>query len=175
MSAAAGHAPRETRTLQFARFITRNRFPVALLLIVSTLFFFYPIFNTILAALGAELPGPKVRIDTNARSLFPDHPYIHAMDKFSNVFGSSSLVAIAVVVEDGTIFTPETIQKIREITRRLDGIGYDSHTEEREALRDELEEKNYASEDAGGGEIYSVPEIREILDRRFPPYPVNHN
>jgi predicted RND superfamily exporter protein len=175
MAAAEGHAPRETRTLQFARFITRNRFPVAMLLIFSTLFFFYPIFNTILAALGADIPGPKVRIDTKARSLFPDHPYIHAMDKFSNDFGSSSLVAIAVVVDEGTIFTPETMSKIREITRRLDGIGYDSHTEEREALRDQLEEQNYDAEDAGGGEVYSVQDIRDILDRKFPPYPVNHN
>jgi predicted RND superfamily exporter protein len=172
---AAEHAPRETRTLQFARFITRNRFPVALFLIFSTLFFAYPIFATVAGALGVNLPGPEVRIDTNARSLFPDHPYIHAQDKFSHIFGSSSLVAIAVVVKEGNIFTPEILEKIREITRRLDGIGYDSQTEEREALRDKLEEENYAAEEAGGEPVHSVREIREILDRRVPPYPVNHN
>jgi predicted RND superfamily exporter protein len=74
-------------------------------------------------------------------------------------------VAIAVVVKEGTIFNPETIAKIREVTRRLDGIGYESHTEEREELRDQLEEK----------ESLSVAEVRQALDRRFPPYPVNHN
>jgi len=156
--------PRKTRTLQFARFVTRNRFPVAMFLIFSTLFWFYPILNAATTAMGLPLPGPIVRIDTNARDFFPDHPYIHAADKFARVFGSSSLVAIGVVVKDGTIFTPERIQKIREITRRLDGVGFDSQTEARDALRDELEGKGVA-----------VEEIRKQLDRKFPPYPVNHN
>ena len=110
------HEPRETKTLQFARFIVRNRFPVALALIAVSLFFFYPIFNLAMTAAGIPLPGPTVRIDTNARDLFPDHPYIHAQDKFAKRFGSSSLVAIAVTVKEGTIFTPEVIAKIHEIT-----------------------------------------------------------
>ncbi len=158
------HEPRETRTLQFARFIVRNRFPVAVLLIVTSLFFFYPIANTVMSALGKPMRGPIVRIDTNARDLFPDHPYIHAQDKFARTFGSSSLVAIAVVVRDGTIFTPDTLSTIHAITRELDGIGYNSQTEAREALRDELEEQGLP-----------VPEIRTRLDRQFPPYPVNHD
>jgi predicted RND superfamily exporter protein len=158
------HEPRQTRTLQFARFITRHRFAVAMFLIFSTLFWFYPILNAFTTAFGLPLPGPIVRIDTNARDFFPDHPYIHASDKFSRVFGSSSLVAIGVVVEDGSIFTADRIQKIREITRRLDGVGFDSQTEAREALREELEAQELPVED-----------IREQLDRKFPPYPVNHN
>ncbi len=158
------HEPRQTKTLQFARFITRNRFWVAMFLIASTLFWFYPILNAFTTAAGLPLPGPIVRVDTNARDFFPDHPYIHAADKFSKVFGSSSLVAIGVVVTDGTIFTPERIQKIRDITRRLDGVGFDSQTEARDALRDELEQK--------GAEPAA---IRAELDRKFPPYPVNHN
>ena len=108
MSEAPIHEARETRTLQFARFITRNRFPVACLLILSSLFFFYPIGNTIAGSFGLSMGGPKVRIDTRARDLFPDHPYIHAQDKFAKEFGGASLVAVAVVVEEGTIFTPET-------------------------------------------------------------------
>jgi predicted RND superfamily exporter protein len=175
MAEAARHAPRETKTLQFARFITRNRLPVGLFLIFSTLFFFFPILNTVLGAAGVDLGGPHIRLDTKARSLFPDHPYIHAQDKFAKIFGSSSLVAIAVVVKDGTIFTPERIQKIREITRRLDGIGFDSQTDARDELRDQLEDANYEAEDAGGDPIYTIQRIREVLDRRYPPYPVNHN
>ena len=66
---AEAHQPRETRTLQFARFITRQRFPVALFLIVSTLFFAFPIANTALSALGVDLGGPKVRINTITNSL----------------------------------------------------------------------------------------------------------
>lgn len=173
--AAGDHAPRETKTLQFARFITRNRFWVALFLLFSTLFFAYPIFNTMMHAVGVPLPGPQVRIDTNARALFPDHPYIHAQDKFAKVFGSASLVAIAVTVKDGTIFTPETLGKLKEITRRLDGIGFNSHLEERDALRDELEEENYAAEEDGQKPPHSPKEIRDKLDRAYPPYPVNHN
>ncbi len=165
MAQAPVHEPRETKTLKFARFIVRNRFPVALFLIFSSLFWFYPILNMFMSAAGNPLPGPTVRVDTNARDLFPDHPYIHAQDKFAREFGSSSLVAIAVTVDEGNIFTPDTLRAIREITRRLDGVGFDSQTDAREELRDELEE----------AEELSLEEIRKVLDRRFPPYPVNHD
>ncbi len=159
------HAARETASLRFARFVVRNRFPVALLLIGISLFFFYPILNLGTSALGLPLPGPVVRIDTNARDLFPDHPYIHALDKFSKLFGGSSLVAAAVVVEEGTIFTPEALAVVREVTRRIDGVGFDSHSEERDALRETLE-----------ADASMTPErVRETLDRTFPPYPVNHD
>ncbi|MBW2360941.1 MAG: MMPL family transporter [Deltaproteobacteria bacterium] len=172
---ADAHQPRETKTLQFARFITRNRFPVAMFLVFSTAFFAYPILTTLAGTLGMEVSGPQVRINTNARALFPDHPYIHAQDKFARVFGSSSLVAVAIVVKEGTIFTPEIIGKIKEVTERLDGIGFESHTSERNDLRNELEDLNYEAEEAGNDPIYSVQEIRDILDQTFPPYPVNHD
>jgi hypothetical protein len=157
--------PRQSGTLTFARWVVRNRFPVALFLIATSLFFLYPIVNTVATAVGNQLPGPLVRIDTSPRDLFPDHPYIHAQDKFGKTFGGSQLVALAVTVEDGTIFTPERIALIREVTRRLDGVGFESHTDEREELRDELEE----------AEDKTVQEIRDALDRAYPPYPVNHD
>jgi predicted RND superfamily exporter protein len=158
-------ASSQSRTQRFARFITRNRFPVAVFLVVSSLFFLYPIVNIGATAMGHPLPGPIVRIDTNARDLFPDHPYIHALDKFAGTFGGSSLVVVAATVDEGTIFTPPVIAAIQQITRELDGIGYDSRTADREALRDALE-----ADDSLG-----VDEIRAILDRRYPPYPVNHD
>ena len=135
MAQAPVHAPRDTASLRFARLVVRNRFPVALLLIAISLFFFYPILNMVTTAFGRPLPGPVVRIDTNARDLFPDHPYIHALDKFSKLFGGSSLVAAAVVVEEGSIFTPEALAVVREVTRRIDGVGFDSQSEARDALR----------------------------------------
>lgn len=156
---------RQSKTQTFARLVTRNRFPVAMFLIFSSLFFFYPILNMVLGTLGRPLPGPTVRIDTNARSLFPDHPYIHAQDKFAKTFGSSSLVAVAVTVDEGHIFRPDVIGAIREITRELDGIGFDSQTDARDEMRDELEED----------ETLSLEEVRKRLDRVFPPYPVNHD
>ena len=75
-----GHEVRQTRTLQFARWIVRHRFWVAMFLILTTLFFFYPTLNAIL---GGRLPGPVVRLDASERALFPQHPFIAAQDKFS--------------------------------------------------------------------------------------------
>jgi predicted RND superfamily exporter protein len=172
MAGTPRHEIRETKTLKFARLVVKHRAFVASLLIGITLFFFYPTLNTILTAFGMPLPGPRTRVDTNARDFWPDHPFIHAQDKFARKFGSSSLVAIGLTVEEGTIFTPETLQKLDRITKALDGVGtskvpaYDSRTDEREALREKMEEENPDM----------VPEalIRE-LDRVYPPYPVNHD
>ncbi len=157
---------RDTGSLRFARWVVRQRFGIAVALILATLFFLYPMVNAIMTGLGSPLPGPIVRVDTEARALWPDHPFIHAQDKFAKEFGSGSLVAVAVVVRDGTIFTPERLEKIQKITQRLDGIGYDSQTEAREARREELEEAN---------EDIETSELNKILDREFPPYPVNHD
>ena len=164
---ASSQPIREAQTLRLARFIVRKRLPILCLLIALTLFFALPIVHWISAKLGHPLPSqvPIVRVDTNARDFFPDHPYIDALDSFSGTFGDASVIAIAAVVHDGTIFAPEYIEKIRSITRELDGVGYDSQTEARAALRRELE---------GSGRL-DPARIREILDRRHPPYPVNHD
>lgn len=163
------HHVRETATLRFARFVVRHRFWVSLLLILTTLVFLYPTVNAISTGFGHPLPGPEVRVDASERSLWPDHPFIHAQDKFSKTFGSSSLVAIAVVVKEGTIFTPETIDKIRRITNRLDGEDYNSRTDDREALRQKIEEAIPDDEDV------DTFAILKQLDRAYPPYPVNHD
>ncbi|MCZ6463498.1 MAG: MMPL family transporter [Proteobacteria bacterium] len=167
MSAAPATTGSESRVQKIARFIVTQRAWVAVFLIASNLFFFYPILNAALTAAGIPLPGPAVRVDTEARAQWPDHPFIHAQDKFAGRFGTSSLVAIALVVkEDGAysnIFSPETIAKINRITKRLDGRGYNSHTDEREELRYELEEQDLERK-----------EIQKTLDQRYPPYPVNH-
>ncbi len=163
------HQIRETATLRFARWTVRNRFFVALGLILATLFFLYPTVNAVSSNFGYELKGPMVRVDASARAQWPDHPFIHAQDKFAKTFGSASLVAVAVVVKEGTIFTPETLQKLSRITHRLDGEGYDSRTDERDAYRDEIEENLPEDE-----EINTFELIKQ-LDRKFPPYPVNHD
>jgi hypothetical protein len=157
------HEVRETATLQLARFVVRHRAAVMFLLIATTLFFFYPTLNAIMTAYGRPLPGPIVRLDASERALWPQHPFIAAQDKFAAQFGTSSMVVIAAVVKEGTVFTPEIIQTLDKITDRLDGKGYDSQTEEREELRTQLEEQGLAPD-----------EITKRLDRTFPPYPVNH-
>ncbi len=163
MTEAPVHKRPESWVQRIARAIVKRRAYVAVLLILSTSFFFYPILNAITSGLGLPLPGPAVRIDTEARAQWPDHPFINVQDKFSGKFGTSSLIAIAVVVKEGTIFTPETIAKINRITKRLDGRGFDSHTKERQELRYELEDQEIAPK-----------QIAKLLDRTYPPYPVNH-
>jgi predicted RND superfamily exporter protein len=158
-----GHEIRETTTLQFARWIVKHRFWVALFLIATTLFFLYPTVNAVTTGLGFPLPGPQVRLDASERALYPQHPFIAAQDKFASTFGTSALVVMAVVVNEGTIFTPETLEKIDVITKRLDGVGYDSQTDARNELRYELEEQGLEPN-----------EITKRLDRLYPPYPVNH-
>ncbi|HEX2486849.1 MAG TPA: hypothetical protein VHQ66_16195, partial [Myxococcota bacterium] len=160
------HHVRETRTLQFARWIVKHRAGVATFLVLTTLFFFYPIFNLVMHTIGRPLPGPVVRVDTRERDLWPDHPFIHAQDKFTAKFGSSSLVAIGVIVKEGTIFTPETIEKIDRITKRLDGEGYESQSDARDELRAKIEEND---------PDIKPDELMRQLDRAFPPYPVNHD
>jgi predicted RND superfamily exporter protein len=165
MAETPQHHIRETTTLRFARFVTRNRLPIAMLLAATTLFFMYPIVNAVFYATGHKLPGPIVRVNTSARALYPDHPFINAQDKFANTFGTSSLVAIAVTVKEGNIFTPDVLEKINRVTNLLDGQEYDSHSAEREDLRKKLE--------AAG--TLSHEQILTELDRTYPPYPVNHD
>ncbi len=163
MAEESGVRSGESLTLRFAKLVVRRRGVIGLLLVLSTLFFLYPIVNSAMTAFGTPLPGPAVKIDTIARSQWPDHPFIRAQDKFSGIFGGSSTVAVALVVKEGTIFNPVTIEKIHQITLALDGKGYDSHTAERDTMRDELDEQ---------GLEYS--QIEKQLDLLYPPYPVNH-
>ena len=123
------------------------------------------------------LPGPVVRVDTNARDQWPEHPFIHAQDKFAAKFGSATGVAIGLVVKEGTIFTPETLQKIDRITKSIDGVeasdllpSYDSQTEARDEYRSKIEEEAEAA-----GQELTAFQIIKRLDRKFPPYPVNHD
>jgi predicted RND superfamily exporter protein len=153
------------KTRRIADFVVDHAGAVAALLCLVTLFFAYPVLNAALSALGHPLPGPAVRVNTSARDLFPDHRFIHAQDKFEGFFGNASPVALTVIVENGTIFEPESLAKLKRITDALDGHGFDSHIAERNALADELE--------AAG--IEDLDEIREELDRAYPPYPVNHD
>ena len=157
--------PRDSMTLRLARLIVRRRGIVAVLLILSTSFFAYPILNTVTTARGMPLPGPMVRIDTVARAQWPDHPFIHSQDKFAGTFGGSSEVFIALIVKEGSIFTPESLAKLKRITNRMDGQGYNSHTDERDEMRDALEDAN---------EEITPKEVIKLLDRAYPQYPVNH-
>lgn len=153
------------RTQRFARFVTHHRVPFALVVVLATAFFAIPVIHWVASALGFSPREPSVRIDTRERDRFPNHPYVAAHDAFAPTFGEASLVALAVTVEDETLFQPHILHAIHEITRALDGAGFERHSEARETLRDALEAEESRSPSA----------IRRELDEAFPPYPVNHD
>ena len=155
----------ERATTRFGHFVVRQRGPIALLLMLSTAFFLYPTVNAISTAVGHPLPGPSVRVGSDARAQLPDHPFIHAQAKFAGDFGNATPVAILYVVDEGTIYTPENLAKIDAITKSLDGWDYDARTDERKAEKDRLTKEGKKTR----------AEINAELDRLFPPYPVNHD
>ena len=70
-------------------------------------FFSLPLVNLgLLMATGEKIPGLDTvfLLDANIRNTYPEHPFIHATDKFAERFGSGSLVAMAVVKKDGDIY-----------------------------------------------------------------------
>jgi predicted RND superfamily exporter protein len=158
-------SPHERATTRFGHFVVRQRGPIAVLLFLSTAFFFYPILNGITTAAGHPMPGPTVRVGSDARAQLPDHPFIHAQAKFAGDFGNATPVAILYTVDEGTIWTPENLEKINSITRSLDGWDYDPRTDERKAERQRLEKETKKTK----------AEITAELDRKFPQYPVNHD
>ena len=62
----------ERATTRFGHFVVRQRGPIAVLLILSTAFFFYPIANAISTASGHPWPGPRVKVGSDARAQQPD-------------------------------------------------------------------------------------------------------
>ena len=58
----------ERVTNRFGLFVVRRRHPIAVLLVLSTLFFLYPIANGVATAFGRPWPGPVVRIGSDARA-----------------------------------------------------------------------------------------------------------
>jgi hypothetical protein len=65
---------RETAALAVARFAIRNRLALAVLLVLTTLVFLYPVANTLLEAAGHRLPGPTVHFHSTA---WPHHTDPH--------------------------------------------------------------------------------------------------
>jgi uncharacterized protein len=57
-----------------------------------------------------------------------EHPFIAVHDKYSAQFGGANNIAIMVEVKEGTIFNPETLTKIFEMTKIVDvlpGVNHD--------------------------------------------------
>jgi predicted RND superfamily exporter protein len=96
-----------TRTSErVARFCIRQRLPVILVVALITILL-------LVFALRQD-------VRTVFADLLPqDHPYIQTHEQFKESFGGSNLVSIMLTVEEGDIFRPEVLGKIRDITRDL--------------------------------------------------------
>ena len=98
--------PEEAISMRFARFIMRFRFATLMTLLSIGFFFSIPLINAIVkASTGSTIPGVDTvfRIEPNVRDTMPEHPFIHAQDKFTGRFGTASYVSIAVVRKDGAL------------------------------------------------------------------------
>jgi predicted RND superfamily exporter protein len=122
--------PETAFSMRFARLIMRYRFATLMALLSMGFFFFTPLLNGVYyAATGEKLPGLETSfsLGTSLRDQYPEHPFIHASDKFSGRFGTASLVALAVVKKDGEIYDTDFLYKVERITNKLDEAPFVNH------------------------------------------------
>lgn len=63
----------------------------------------------------------QVVIESRTTDVFPStHPYVQTFSKYSEIFGGASRVLISVEVKEGTIFNPDTLNKVKRISRAVE-------------------------------------------------------
>jgi predicted RND superfamily exporter protein len=71
---------------------------------------------------------PKLRIYSDFADLLPQkHPYIQTYNRIKENFGGANLVVMAIEVDEGTIFNPETLRLIHETTQAVDNVEGINH------------------------------------------------
>ncbi len=74
------------------------------------------------------LQVPKVQMYSDFADLLPqEHPYIKLHNAIRDTFGGANNVVMAMVVEDGDIFTSEHLQRLHRITQAVDGVTGVNH------------------------------------------------
>jgi predicted RND superfamily exporter protein len=106
-------------------------------------------------ALGTVLLGWKikdVRFTSETIDLFPkSHPYVETFVKYAEVFGGANTAVLAIEVQRGDIFTGETLEKIRRVTRAVELLpGVNNYQVISIAQR---KVKNITAEFVGGGNV----------------------
>jgi len=123
--------PESAFSMRFGRLIMKYRFATLMTLLSLALFFAFPLVNAAyfnFTAQRSETGEGKLlfgsparfRMDANVRKTFPEHPYIHAQDKFAGKFGSASTIAIVAIKKDGEIYDYDFLEKVSRITNKLD-------------------------------------------------------
>jgi len=71
---------------------------------------------------------PMVRIVSDFADLLPqDHPYIQLHNEIRDTFGGANNIVVAIKVDEGTIFTNETLDRIHRITMAVDALEGINH------------------------------------------------
>lgn len=71
---------------------------------------------------------PSVKMLSDFADLLPQqHPYIQLHNSIRDTFGGANIINIAVEVEEGTIFTNETLARIHRITQSVDDVSNINH------------------------------------------------
>ena len=74
--------------------------------------------------------GFQLHLVTSFGDLLPqDHEYIKIHNRFSGSFGGANNINVMIEVKDGTIFTPETLNKIWKMTEGLDKVYGVNHNQ----------------------------------------------
>lgn len=90
----------------YVRFLLRYRWFVLAVSAAITVFFCYQLSHT--------------RIQMNFLDLYPPgHPYMQLVRKHARMFGSANVLVVGVEVQEGDIFTVETLNKIDRLTIAL--------------------------------------------------------
>lgn len=92
------------------------RLPVTLAVALATAFFAYCAF--------------QLQLVTSFGELLPQtHPYIKIHNRFAHTFGGANNIMIMVEVKDGSIFTPEVLNKIWRMTEAIDTVYGVNHNQ----------------------------------------------
>jgi len=86
------------------------------------------LFLVLLATVFFAFQVPAVRMASDFADLLPqEHPYIQLHNEIRDTFGGANTVIVSVEVDEGTIFTNETLQRIHRITQAVDLLNGVNH------------------------------------------------
>lgn len=71
---------------------------------------------------------PAVKMLSDFANLLPQqHPYIQLHNSIRDTFGGANIIIISVTVDEGTIFTNDTLDRIHRITQAVDEVSNINH------------------------------------------------
>lgn len=109
--------PEEKRLLYWlGERLIRYRMPVSAAVLLLTSFFAYHAW--------------QLQLVTSFGELLPQsHPYIKIHNRFAHTFGGANNIMVMLEVKDGTIFNPETLNKIWRMTEGMDTVYGVNHNQ----------------------------------------------